>query len=68
MLTCDQLLVSSYLQGADADHLNRLYESEAKVLEPWVDSPGEVSTDDWRDHLGYREYVLSIPVYTRMAR
>ena len=35
-----------------------MYESESKVVEPWVDSPGEVSREDWRDYLGRREYVL----------
>ncbi|KAK2748423.1 hypothetical protein FQN55_004361 [Onygenales sp. PD_40] len=49
-------LSSGYLLGGDADHLNRLYEVEAKELEPWVDSPGEISLDDWRDHLGKKEY------------
>lgn len=34
-----------------------MYESESKVVEPWVDSPGEVSREDWRDYLGRREYV-----------
>ncbi|KAI9927811.1 hypothetical protein ASPWEDRAFT_173462 [Aspergillus wentii DTO 134E9] len=50
------LLSSSFLQGADADDLHRIYETEAKLLEPWADSPGEISADDWRDYLGHREY------------
>ncbi|EQL37522.1 hypothetical protein BDFG_01113 [Blastomyces dermatitidis ATCC 26199] len=50
------LLSSAYLFGSDADHLNRLYEMEAKVLEPWRDSPGEITADDWRDFLGKPEY------------
>jgi hypothetical protein len=33
-----------------------VYEAESKTLEPWVDSPGEISTYDWRDYLGRREY------------
>lgn len=37
-----------------------MYESESKVVEPWVDSPGEVSREDWRDYLGRREYVLGL--------
>ncbi|KAI9370716.1 hypothetical protein BJX61DRAFT_544345 [Aspergillus egyptiacus] len=49
-------LCSSFFLGADAEHLNRLYESEQKDLDPWVDSPGEISTYDWRDYLGRREY------------
>ena len=56
-LTC-QLLSSAWVQGADADELHRLYESECLVMEPWVDSPGEISLDDWRDFLGRREYVF----------
>ncbi|OJD12151.1 hypothetical protein AJ78_07208 [Emergomyces pasteurianus Ep9510] len=50
------LLSSAYLFGSDADHLNRLYEMEGKVLEPWRDSPGEIVADDWRDFLGKPEY------------
>lgn len=50
-----QILSSAFLQGADADDLNRVYEAESKLLEPWTDSPSEISTDDWRDYLGCRE-------------
>ncbi|KAF7588849.1 hypothetical protein BBP40_005096 [Aspergillus hancockii] len=50
------ILTSSFLQGADADDLNRVYEAESKLLDPWVDSPSEISTYDWRDYLGRREY------------
>ncbi|KAJ5572816.1 hypothetical protein N7450_009800 [Penicillium hetheringtonii] len=50
------LLTAAFLQGADADDLTRLYESESKLLEAWEDAPAEVTTDDWRDHLGRREY------------
>ncbi|KAL4996433.1 hypothetical protein BDV10DRAFT_112739 [Aspergillus recurvatus] len=49
-------LCSFYLLGANADDLNRLYEAELKPLEAWSDSPGEISTYDWRDYLGKREY------------
>ncbi|KAL2865740.1 questin oxidase family protein [Aspergillus lucknowensis] len=49
-------LCSAFLLGASADDLNRLYEAESKQLDPWVDSPGEISTFDWRDFLGKREY------------
>lgn len=45
------------MQGADADDLTRVYETESKLLDAWDDSPAEVTTDDWRDHLGCREYV-----------
>jgi hypothetical protein len=37
--------------------LNEIYEKEAEELEPWKDSPGEISRDDWRDFLGKREWV-----------
>ncbi|KAJ5377712.1 uncharacterized protein N7496_005121 [Penicillium cataractarum] len=50
------LLSAAYLHGADADDLTRLYESESKLLEEWDDSPAEVTDEDWRDHLGRREY------------
>lgn len=54
-----QLLTTSYLNGAIGEELNELYEtvSETLALDPWVDSPGEISLDDWRDYLGRREYV-----------
>jgi hypothetical protein len=35
-----------------------VYDAESKTLEPWVDAPGEISTYDWRDYLGQREYVF----------
>lgn len=50
------ILGSAYLLGAEHDHLNEIYDTEAKELEPWHDSPGEVSSYDWRDYLGNAEY------------
>lgn len=50
------ILGSAYLVGGDSDHLNAIYEKEHKELEPWKDSPGEISTYDWRDYLGDRQY------------
>ncbi|KAJ6024966.1 hypothetical protein N7540_005763 [Penicillium herquei] len=50
------LLSAAFLQGADADHLTRIYETESTLLDEWVDSPAEVTNEDWRDHLGRREY------------
>lgn len=47
---------SAYLLGASAEHLHRIYDAEAKALEPWQPSPGEVSLEDWRDYLGKKEY------------
>ncbi|EER28726.1 hypothetical protein CPC735_039900 [Coccidioides posadasii C735 delta SOWgp] len=50
------LLSTAYLLGGDSEHLNRLYESESKELEQWVDSPGEIGDIDWGEFLGKREY------------
>ncbi|KAL8693129.1 MAG: hypothetical protein Q9218_001981 [Villophora microphyllina] len=50
------ILGSAYLLGAESDHLNDIYDKETKELEPWQDSPGEVSTYDWRDYLGKHDY------------
>ncbi|PGH17222.1 hypothetical protein AJ80_04931 [Polytolypa hystricis UAMH7299] len=50
------LLTSGYLLGGDSDHLNKLYEVESKDLEEWVDSPGEIPEEDWREYLGKKEY------------
>ncbi|KAI4286699.1 MAG: hypothetical protein L6R35_004047 [Caloplaca aegaea] len=51
-----QLLGSAYLIGSESAHLNDIYDEESKHLEPWTDSPGEVSTYDWRDFLGNPKY------------
>ena len=59
-----QILCSSFLLGADEHMLHRIYESEASSLDPWADSPAEISTDDWRDYLGHREYVLHDSPFT----
>ena len=50
------ILGSAYIFGADSDELNQIYEAESKHLEPWRDSPGEISAHDWREYLGKREY------------
>ncbi|PWY86831.1 hypothetical protein BO70DRAFT_360541 [Aspergillus heteromorphus CBS 117.55] len=50
------ILSSSFLQGADAEDLGRVFDAESKMLEPWVDAPAELSTEDWRDYLSCREY------------
>lgn len=36
--------------------MSHIYDAEAKHLEPWKDSPGEIAKHDWRDFLGKREY------------
>ena len=48
---------SAYILGGTHEHLNEIYEKESEQLEPWRDSPGEISQDDWRDFLGKRQYV-----------
>lgn len=50
------ILGSAYLLGATDKQLQELYEIETKELEPWTESPAEVTEDDWRDFLGNREY------------
>ncbi|CAG8239065.1 unnamed protein product [Penicillium salamii] len=50
------LLSSSFLQGADANDLGRIYESQINEVVKWKDSPAEITTLDWRSHLGCREY------------
>ncbi|KAK3675580.1 hypothetical protein LTR78_004664 [Recurvomyces mirabilis] len=50
------ILGSAYILGADSDQINHIYEAESRHLEPWHDSPGEISEHDWRDYLGKREY------------
>lgn len=50
------ILGSAYILGGTSEHLHKIYDKEAEELEPWEDSPGEVSKEDWRDFLGKREY------------
>ncbi|KAK4988051.1 hypothetical protein LTR50_004167 [Elasticomyces elasticus] len=50
------ILGSAYLLGASPEQLNTIYDEESKVLEPWEDSPGEISKHDWKDFLGKRNY------------
>lgn len=59
-LTCLQLLSSSFLQGADADILGHIYEEEASDLVKWKGSPAEITTLDWRGHLGCRGWVTGL--------
>lgn len=47
-----QILGSAYLLGSNPEQLGILYDEEAKTLEPWKDSPNEISRHDWRDFLG----------------
>lgn len=50
------LLGSAYLLGASPSQLHAIYDEEAKELEPWTDSPEEVTDLDWRNFLGDRAY------------
>lgn len=49
-------LISAFLFGADNQTLDRLYEVDSGLLEPWKDAPGEVVGSDWMDFLGKKEY------------
>lgn len=51
-LMIQQILGSAYILGANADQLHNVYDEESKGLEPWEDSPSEVSRSDWRSFLG----------------
>lgn len=42
--------------NSTTEHLDDVYAAESEDLDPWVDSPGEVSTYDWRDFLGKPRY------------
>ncbi|KAF2756701.1 hypothetical protein EJ05DRAFT_512327 [Pseudovirgaria hyperparasitica] len=50
------ILGSAFCLGGTSEHLHEIYEKETKNLEPWQESPGEISLSDWRDFLGKREY------------
>jgi hypothetical protein len=50
------ILCSAYLLGASHEQMHAIYANEAKELEPWKDSPEEVTEDDWRSFLGNRLY------------
>lgn len=50
------ILCSAYHLGAESKELYRIYDEESKSLEPWKESPSEVTQDDWRDFLGDRRY------------
>lgn len=50
------ILSSAYLLGANHHQLNKIYEKEAEELEPWLDSPCELTQEDWKDYRGDRHY------------
>lgn len=51
------ILGSAYILGASVDQLQKIYDDESKELEEWQESPGEITEQDWRDHVGDRRYV-----------
>lgn len=53
---CPHLLSSAYLLGGTEQHLNNIYDQEAKELEPWRPSPAEIIDNDWTDFLGDKRY------------
>lgn len=50
------ILGSAYIFGASVDQMHTIYAKESKELEPWHDSPAEVTNADWRDFLGDPRY------------
>ncbi|KAF8418765.1 hypothetical protein BGX38DRAFT_1242570 [Terfezia claveryi] len=50
------LLGTAYLFGADEKQLHDLYEREEGDIDPWKDSPWEVTGGDWRRYLGDENY------------
>ncbi|KAI9779995.1 MAG: hypothetical protein M1816_003277 [Peltula sp. TS41687] len=50
------ILGSAYLFDSDHTHLTEIYDVDSHGLDPWEDSPGEVSRHDWRDYLGDTRY------------
>lgn len=50
------ILSSAYLLGASVDQLHHIYDKEAQELEPWEDSPAELTEEDWREFLGDKLY------------
>ena len=54
-LYISQILGSAYILGAPSKHLEDIYEEDSRSLEPWRESPGEISADDRREY--QRAYV-----------
>ncbi|KAL3440306.1 hypothetical protein BJX65DRAFT_316730 [Aspergillus insuetus] len=50
------IMCSAYNLGAGPDDLRRFYEAESRGLEPWTDSPEDITRQSWRQHLGKKEY------------
>lgn len=50
------ILCSAYLLGANEEQLRAIYEKEIESLEPWTESPCEVTEEDWTEYLGDRRF------------
>lgn len=50
------ILCSAYLLGASDDQLRNIYDKEVQSLEPWTESPCEITEEDWTEYLGDRRY------------
>ncbi|KAK8212258.1 hypothetical protein HDK77DRAFT_382195 [Phyllosticta capitalensis] len=50
------ILGSAFILGSNPDHLREIFKAEAETLEPWTDSPGEITEANWREHLGNKHY------------
>lgn len=53
------ILGSAFLFGANVDQMQHIYDVESKELEPWHDSPAEITEADWREFLGNKLYQRS---------
>jgi Questin oxidase-like len=49
-------LLAKYAVGADSDVLNAAYDTDKVVQLPAYPSPGPITVDNWRDHLGNEDY------------
>ncbi|KAK8163225.1 hypothetical protein BC567DRAFT_200613 [Phyllosticta citribraziliensis] len=50
------ILGSAYILGSNPDHLREIFKVESETLEPWTDSPGEITEANWREFLGNKHY------------
>jgi Questin oxidase-like len=49
-------LLAKYALGADSDVLRVAYDTDKVVQLPAYPSPGPITADNWRDHLGNEDY------------
>ncbi|KAL9053970.1 MAG: hypothetical protein Q9162_004460 [Coniocarpon cinnabarinum] len=50
------ILGSAHILGANAEQMQKIYDVEDRELDPWADSPSEISRDDWREYLSKRNF------------